>query len=79
MTRCKYVRQKVVKSRHWNRAEDRFLFEAEFAAVTDGSDENKKFFEFTPSGSLKVGTYREDIFVPGKEYYIDISEAPSKA
>lgn len=76
MTRCKYVCQRVVKSRHWNRSEKRFLYEAEFSIVTDGSEENKQFFEYTPSGTLKVGTYKEDIFEPGKAYYLDISEAP---
>jgi hypothetical protein len=53
----------------------RTLYEAEFNAVTDGSEENKKFFEWTPSGSLKIGVYREDIFQPGQDYYLDISEA----
>ena len=76
MIRCKYVCQKVAKSRHWDRSGKRFLYEAEFSAVTDGSEENKKFFEYTPTGSLTVGTYKEDHFEPGKSYYIDIPEAP---
>jgi hypothetical protein len=52
------------------------MFDAEFAAVSDGSEENKKFFEYTPNGTLRIGTYKEDHFEPGKAYYIDISEAP---
>ena len=72
IVRCKYTCQSVTKRKHWQQ-KDRFLFEAEFSAVTDGSEENKKFFEYTPSGTLKIGTYKEDLFEPGKDYYLDIS------
>jgi len=75
MVRCKYSCQSVTKRRHWDKNEKRFLFDAEFSAVFGDSEENKKFFEATPSGNLKVGTYKEDLFEPGKEYFIDISEA----
>ena len=75
MVRCKYSCQSVTKRRHWDKNEKHFLFEAEFSAVYGDSEENKKFFEATPSGNLKVGTYKEDLFEPGKEYFIDISEA----
>lgn len=75
MTQCKFVCQSVTKRKHWDRNETRFLFEAEFTAVSSGSEENRKFFEATPSGSIKIGVYREDIFEPGKEYYLDIRDA----
>jgi hypothetical protein len=52
-----------------------FLYEAAFSAVTDGSTENKEFFQYTPSGSLTIGVYKEDVFEVGKEYYIDVFEA----
>lgn len=47
-------------------------------AVTSGSDENKGFFEATPSGSIQMGIVNKDAaaqFVPGQEYYVDFSEA----
>lgn len=53
----------------------RFLYTYEFSAVYEGSDENKRFFAYTPSGSLKVGSFKDDLFEPGKEYYLDITEA----
>lgn len=74
-TRCKFSCQSVRKFMSGYGDNKRPLYEAEFSAVTGDSEENKKFFEWTPSGSLKVGVYREDIFQPGKDYYLDISEA----
>ncbi len=71
MTRCKFQCQSVRKFK----SQGKFLYEAEFYAVTGDSEENKKFFEWTPSGNLKVGVYKEDIFQPGKNYYLDIHEA----
>lgn len=72
--RCKYTCNKVVKSTAWS-DKTKFLYEAEFSPVMDGSEENKKFYDATPSGHLKVGTYKQDVFEPGKSYYIDITEA----
>lgn len=77
-TRCKFVCSNVKKMKHWNQPTEgpiRFLFEAEFHGVTGGSEENKSFFEATPTASLKIGVYKEDVFEPGKEYYLDIGEA----
>ena len=78
MVRCKFRCQSVTKIEHWNRKEKpgAFLYQAEFAAVYDDSEENKAFFDATPSGSLKLATYKEDHFQPGVEYYIDITVAP---
>lgn len=75
--RCKFRCQSVTKKEHWNQKEKpgQFLYEAEFAAVYDGSPENAAFFEATPNGSLKIATYKEDHFQPGVAYYIDIVEA----
>jgi hypothetical protein len=47
------------------------IYSFEFSAVTSGSDENKKFFAFTPSGNVKLSSLREDMFEIGKEYYLD--------
>lgn len=75
-TRCKFTCQSVTKRQHWNqekRDEKRFLYKAEFTAVYGGSEENAKFFEATPSGNLEIGTYKEDLFEPGVDYFIDIT------
>lgn len=49
--------------------------------VTHGSKENEKFFKYTPSGILEIGTINSEAikqFVPGKEYYIDIQPADAE-
>ena len=49
-----------------------------FYPVTTGSEENKKFWEYTPAGSLVIQTTTKlEYFIPGKEYYLDFSEAPN--
>lgn len=78
MTRAKFVCTSVTKSRHWGDP-GKFLYTAKFNPVTSGSEENKKFYELTPSGTIELGQYKEDLFAPGKEYYIDFTEVePSK-
>lgn len=47
-------------------------------AVTEGSEENEKFFSFTPSGQISIGTVNEAAaaeFIPGEEYYVDFTKA----
>lgn len=47
-------------------------------AVYNGSEENKEFFKYTPSGQLQFGCANAaatEMFVEGKEYYIDIIQA----
>ena len=73
ITRCKFTCQSVKKKTDW-RDKSRFLYEAEFSIVYESTEENKKFFDATPSGSFNISTYKEDVFTPGKDYYLDISE-----
>lgn len=55
---------------------DRPVWTYEFTVVYgDGSPENQKFFASTPSGNLKLQVVKDNSFVVGKEYYIDLSEA----
>lgn len=70
MVRAKFRCDSVRKYRHWD-CKKGFLFEAEFSAVMDNSEDNKKFWEATPSGSIKISTYKEDMFEVGKEYCLD--------
>ena len=47
---------------------------AKLQAVSSGSEENKAFFKWTPSGSIQLGTLNPAAaaqFVPGKEFYVD--------
>lgn len=47
------------------------------AGADDPENENHKFWEATPAGSLMLQGLKFQPFVPGKEYYLDITEAPS--
>lgn len=51
--------------------------EAQFTAVSGGSDENKQFFAYTPALSLSVAVIKVPTFESGKEYYLDFTEVPS--
>jgi hypothetical protein len=44
-----------------------------FNPVVGDSEENKKFFNSTPSGLLELQAVRDDLFELGKEYYLDFS------
>lgn len=48
--------------------------------VTSGGEENKSFSKYTPGGLLQLSidkdTPAHQFFVPGKCYYIDVTEAP---
>lgn len=47
-------------------------------AVVNGSEENKEFFRWTPSGQVALHCVNEKAnnqFVVGKEYYVDFSPA----
>lgn len=71
--KCSSVRK--YESTHWEKSKpvNGFLYEYEFYPVTGTSDENNRFFASTPSGSLKMSAVSDDLFVPGKEYYLDFT------
>jgi hypothetical protein len=53
--------------------------EVKLSPVTAGSEENKTFWRWTPSGSITLGVLNQaaaDQFVLGREYYIDFVTAP---
>lgn len=52
-----------------------FLYSYEFQAVTGNSPENKQFFASTPGGNLSMSAVRDDLFEPGKSYYLDFTIA----
>jgi hypothetical protein len=46
--------------------------------VYAGSEENDKYFKFTPSGNLDLGTINEAAaaeYKPGQEFYLDMTQA----
>jgi len=48
------------------------------SAVYDGSEENKRFFQYTPNGQITIGLLTPDAwkqFDLGKEYYVDFTAA----
>lgn len=48
------------------------------APVICGSEENSRFYKYTPSGSLLLSTINQaafDQFEVGKEYYVDVTPA----
>lgn len=72
-TRAKFQCISQRKYKGWGGVD--FLYEYELLAVTGKSEENDSFFASTPSGSLKIAVVRDNVFEPGKEYYLDFTEA----
>ena len=72
--RCKFRCQSMTKRLEYGDT-SKPVWDFDMYAVTDGSPENKEFFKYTPSGSLKVTTINMEAFEVGKEYYIDITPA----
>lgn len=60
------------------RSDDGTEVQVELSAVTSGSDENKSWSRYTPSGQLTMGITNPDAvaqFEVGKEYYLDFTPA----
>lgn len=54
------------------------LYDYQFSAVMGNSsdtDENKKFWKYTPSGQVNVTTVTDGTFEVGREYYLDFNPA----
>ena len=53
-------------------------WELNLQPVIGNSEENKKFYKYTPYGEFKMGTINDEAakyFIVGKEYYIDFNLA----
>ena len=74
-TRAKFRCLGVEKRVKWNSAATGFLYTAKFSAVSEGSPENKSFWEHTPSGTIELTSILQDAFTPGEEYYVDFIAA----
>ncbi|MEI6487336.1 MAG: hypothetical protein WCP52_00165 [Bacteroidota bacterium] len=71
----KNVRAKFVVSHIINHADGSINVNAH--PVHSGSEENKSFNDYTPSGKLELhiskGKEAQKLFEPGKEYYLDFT------
>ncbi len=77
MVRAKFVVSKY--ETYLNAGEE--LRSIHLSAVTSGSDENKQFFRWTPSGSIQIGTLNRSAweqFPLGREVYVDFTDATQK-
>jgi len=75
MTRCKF--KCTMATQHGSDA-----LEVKLEAVTSGSEENKTFWKYTPSGQLSMWISNPAVFgqfVVGQEYYLDITPAGGAA
>lgn len=76
-----YPHQKEDGGTDYSRPESKEMRSLEFspvAASADPNHENTKFWQYTPSGSIKLGTVNPEAwqqFEIGKEYYVDFSPA----
>lgn len=77
-TRAKFRIDAITKRKHWNKDQGDFLYDLEASPVTGDSEENKRFFASTPSGSIKLGTVNENAvkgFEPGRYVYVTLELA----
>jgi|SRR5579863_1210779 len=72
------------KPRNWNDPHDVDIIECrtvKMAAVADGSEENKKFFRYTPNGNISIGMLNPEAWAQlelNKEFYVDFHPAEGK-
>jgi hypothetical protein len=71
---AKFTCQAMTKRKNWN-VDQPYVYDYEFSAVTGNSEENKRFFGSTPSGEIKLRAVRDDLYEPGKDYYIEFRPA----
>ena len=78
ITRAKFkVQSYETQLQHTNEGE-RECRNVRLTAVYGDSEENKRFFQFTPNGTIQIGLLREETwkqFELGKEYYVDFTPA----
>lgn len=76
LVRAKFVVQSITTPKAWNGPE--LMGTVKLVPVTSGSEENKKFYEATPSGSIELGTINQVAlaqFNIGDAFYVDFTLA----
>lgn len=80
MVRAKFVVESYETRKSNTRdPESEELRSIKMIAVSDGSEENKKFFRWTPNGQINIGILNPEAWRQlelGKSYYVDFTEAP---
>ena len=74
--RAKFKVQSITHTARWNGPGQ--MSTIKLHPVTSGSDENKAFYEATPSGSIDIGVVPEAVaerFAIGQEFYVDFTPA----
>jgi len=74
--RAKFKVQSIMTTGRWNGPG--LMGTVKLNPVSGNSEENKRFYEATPSGSIELGTINEDAlrqFAIGQEFYVDFTPA----
>jgi hypothetical protein len=72
--RAKFVCNTVTQRMNAD-SQKQILWDYSFWPVISGSEENKKFFAYTPSGKIELSSINGQLFEVGKEYYLDFTPA----
>jgi hypothetical protein len=75
--RAKFAVTEITTRAHWDRSKGH-LGVVKLQPVSDGSEENKRFYEATPCGSIELGTLNKDAlaqFAIGQQFYVDFTPA----
>ncbi len=77
-TRAKFEVRSVTRSKNYQCGAKGDLFTVNLQPVHDGSEENRLFFEATPTGEIElgvVGPVVAALFEIGREFYVDFTPA----
>ena len=75
MVRAKFTVNSITRTKHWN-ANKGEMQTIDLTPVTSGSEENQRFYEATPAGSIKLSVVNAEVaqeFKFGEEYYVDFT------
>lgn len=78
--RAKFKVQSITTSAHWQ-SDKGHIGTVKLVPVMGGSEENKRFYEASPSGQIELGTINQaalEQFVIGKEFYVDFTLAEAQ-
>jgi hypothetical protein len=76
--RAKFKVDSIERSKYGSDAEIQNVKLSAVYGGDKGSEENKKFWKYTPTGNISLGTINADAaayFELGEEYYIDFTKA----
>lgn len=75
--RAKFICNSITHTKHWDKNKG-LVATIKLNPVNGSNDENKAFFDATPSGEISLGIIKEEVakkFEIGAEYYIDFTKA----